>query len=405
MSQGQCPAAVPSSCGACDSCICSVPFPQVGHSMAAADDAERCSRRCCQSSSVTAVTAVQTIRGHYRWEIQGFDKIQLNLNEDRITSDVFEVGDESWHLTVFPNGEGRTFLSPPPNWVSVKLTQGCTKQFLGVEASLALHGARDGSVQTFGMTGRYPTWEAAFEDAGYMDDKLEPHVAFVLSLTIHTGLRTSSTSSQRPPVTVPPSDLTSDLGRLLDSAEGFDVELRVSGGGPGAVRAHRVVLGMRSPVLRAMFAHPMREASSGVVEMGDVRLAVVRMFVRYLYTDELDADLSEHAQELLELSHQYQIPRLKALCEVHLCDALRVDTAASVFVAADTHGAQQLRARCAAFITEHLRAVQATDGWKEVLRQPDLLEDLLLASHGLKRTLAEDEEPGTGSGGGKRLRH
>jgi len=74
--------------------------------------------------------------------------------------------------------------------------------------------------------------------------------------------------------------------RLLEDDKFHDVTFKLDG---GEACAHRSVLAAASPAFAGMFAVPMREKTSGVVDLQDVKVTPFRVFLRMLYTGHVDA--------------------------------------------------------------------------------------------------------------------
>jgi len=72
---------------------------------------------------------------------------------------------------------------------------------------------------------------------------------------------------------------------LHDDQQFKDVTFKL---GDGEVRAHRCVLAAASPAFAGMFTSPLRESSSGVVELPDCKDRAMRVVLRILYTGHVD---------------------------------------------------------------------------------------------------------------------
>ena len=79
-----------------------------------------------------------------------------------------------------------------------------------------------------------------------------------------------------------------DLNDKLFGDEQFkDVRFRVRGG--GEVAAHKSVLGTASPVFAKMFGAPMQEKHSGIVQVEDIAMNTMQVFLRLVYTGHVNA--------------------------------------------------------------------------------------------------------------------
>jgi len=79
-------------------------------------------------------------------------------------------------------------------------------------------------------------------------------------------------------------------------------------------------------------------------------------------------------QNVLAVSHKYQVPRLQLWCEQQLCDRISKKQVCSILCQAHLYEAKQLENACLTFIKENMEAVVATPGfgslsgkWPEVM--------------------------------------
>ena len=176
--------------------------------------------------------------------------------------------------------------------------------------------------------------------------------------------------------------LADDLRMLLSSGVGADVALVCDDGGE-SLRAHSAVLSACSPVLAALLRNSSTQAGASTLRVGDdVTLHTLRQLLQFLYTDDLPAPPSrEEATHLLNMADQYDVPRLFALCQRTLCDALTVDNAADTLLLAEPfEDAELLKGAALRFVADNARAVLATPGWVRLLSSrlgPQLNSDVL----------------------------
>ena len=118
------------------------------------------------------------------------------------------------------------------------------------------------------------------------------------------------------PVDVPPSDMGSHLGRLLDCADGSDVSFVVDG---ARFPAHRAVLAARSPVFKAQLLGPTAKARASSVTVPDMAPATFRAMLRFVYTDSVSPSMAglgadektELCERLLVTAVRYDVEGLK----------------------------------------------------------------------------------------------
>ena len=155
------------------------------------------------------------------------------------------------------------------------------------------------------------------------------------------------------------------------------------------IPAHRLILSMRSPVFRTMFANGMAEALTNEVRIQDFDAAAVKEFVGFLYTDQCEVD--KHAEQLLSMACMYEVPDLKALCENHLSSTLTVDNAVRMQYLSELYSAEHLGVNALRYITDHAKEVvraRLSTGIQlvQVDLSPELSQTLLHALVGVPST-------------------
>lgn len=178
-----------------------------------------------------------------------------------------------------------------------------------------------------------------------------------------------------------------DLGELLRKGTGSDVTLVVSG---ESFAAHKAILASRSPVFMAQFFGHMKEARLQRVEIKDMKAAVFRAMLNFIYTDTVPELEQQEGGiiiplHLLAAADMYGLDRLKSMCEDKLCDDTSMETAATALVLAEQHGCSKLKARCIELMAANIDEVMETEGYKHVMvSSPMVMNDLLRALRGRK---------------------
>ncbi|CAM0949071.1 unnamed protein product [Alopecurus aequalis] len=184
---------------------------------------------------------------------------------------------------------------------------------------------------------------------------------------------------------VPPSDIGSDLGRLLDTEEGTDVSFVIDG---EMLRAHRAVLAARSPVFRAELFGSMAEATMPSITLHDITPATFKVMLRFIYTDELfsredellvDSTSVEMFQNLLAAADRYALDRMKLMCAQTLWDKVTVDTVATILACAETYNCPDLKNKCFKFFVSDINFKKAvfTDGFAMLVQKfPSITAEL-----------------------------
>jgi speckle-type POZ protein len=184
-------------------------------------------------------------------------------------------------------------------------------------------------------------------------------------------------------VQMPPSNLSDNLGKLLETGEEADVIFKVKG---EVFIAHKIVLAMRSPVFKAQLYGPMRDKTSRKITVKDMQPAVFKALLHFIYTDSLpsmedldDDENEEMVKHLLVAADRYAIERLKLICEGILCKSLEVQSVATMLALADQHQCSRLKDACVEFVASSNRMddVVATQGYAHLKRScPAVLLDI-----------------------------
>ncbi len=204
-------------------------------------------------------------------------------------------------------------------------------------------------------------------------------------LTVKVTLRLNAFEERASSIPLPARALGADFGALLESGHNTDVTLVC---GSERLEAHALVLAARSPVFKAQLAEgPLRADADAVLVPPEITPHTLRRLLCFLYTDELQPASPEEATHLLNAADHYDAPRLFAICERTLSDALSVENAATTLTLADQHSAKMLKNAALRFVAANTLAVMATPGWAQLLvARPLLMADAM-------HTMAAGEPP------------
>mmetsp|Transcript_26845 Transcript_26845/g.67519 ORF Transcript_26845/g.67519 Transcript_26845/m.67519 type:complete len:540 (-) Transcript_26845:1476-3095(-) len=184
-------------------------------------------------------------------------------------------------------------------------------------------------------------------------------------------------------ISVPPPMLGRNLAELLDSQEGADVIFKVEN---QIFKGHRIILTTRSRVFKALLSSGMREDEEGEVVIHDVRAPVFKTLLHFVYADALP---EEHeglnlevamAQHLLVAADQYELSRLRCICEQRLCETVDEVTVATTLTLAEQNHAAELKRVCLEFISssDKLAEVMASEGFQHMVKScPHLQVEIL----------------------------
>jgi speckle-type POZ protein len=203
-------------------------------------------------------------------------------------------------------------------------------------------------------------------------------------------------------VAAPPSpSITRSLLHLLETGQGSDVTFHL----PGSeliIKAHKIVLAMRSPVFKAKFFGNTKDSIQHQFKVDDMSATVLAAMLHFLYTDDLPLptdDMSyEDTYQLLVAADLYDLERLRAACEKKLSEGVDdVATAMSMLILVNgRHSCRQLEDVCVAYIAsdpEAWKAAMATEAYMELKKtRPSVLNNILekVTTHRLRTPTAED---------------
>ncbi|CAH0700548.1 unnamed protein product [Spodoptera exigua] len=113
--------------------------------------------------------------------------------------------------------------------------------------------------------------------------------------------------------------------KLLVSYEWSDCTFSVAG---QKFKAHKLILGISSPVFEAMFYGPL--SSDDDIQITDIHPDIFQLILNYIYTDKVEISSIEHAFELLYASRKYLLEHLTELCIAHIKDNISVDNVVEI---------------------------------------------------------------------------
>ena len=149
-------------------------------------------------------------------------------------------------------------------------------------------------------------------------------------------------------------------GLKLGSSDG-DVCFKIGPNLENSIRAHRLVLGFRSPVLRKMlFDVEMEEKICGEIHLPGVSCSALKAFLECLYSHNDDEPLDhlnlnvEQSFEVLKLAHMYQVLDLVEFCISdiisHPNSDFTLQQAVDMYILGDLYEIQDLKYRCMQWI-------------------------------------------------------
>nr|XP_023920016.1 BTB/POZ and MATH domain-containing protein 3 isoform X1 [Quercus suber]POF00716.1 btb/poz and math domain-containing protein 3 [Quercus suber] len=340
-----------------------------------------------------------TVNGTHRFTVQGYSLAKGMGVGKYIMSDTFTVGGYDWAIYFYPDGK-----NPEDNSMYVSVFIALASDGTDVRALFELsmvdqsgngnnkvHSHFQRALESGPYTLKYrgSMWgykrfyrRNLLEASDYLkDDCLVMYckVGVVRNHLECPKLRT---------ISVPLSDMGQGFKDLLDSEVGCDIVFQV---GNELFKAHKLILAARSPVFRAQFFGLVGNPNIDKVVVKDIDPFIFKAMLLFIYTDKLpDVDEVESTvtmcsstvmvQHLLAAADLYNLDRLKLLCESELCNAINIDTVATILALAEQHHCPQLKDICLKFTANpaNLGAVMKSEAFGHLEEScPSLLSELL----------------------------
>mmetsp|Transcript_17974 Transcript_17974/g.35145 ORF Transcript_17974/g.35145 Transcript_17974/m.35145 type:complete len:365 (-) Transcript_17974:129-1223(-) len=265
--------------------------------------------------------------------------------------------------------------------VSVVATLCCADQKQSVTARSNSSDAFGARILLFSMAHSTPM-ASAIKQYDSFTVNLKITTISAMGITVETKLESGKTSSDCPL-------LADQLHQAFKSGDLTDIVLKSDDG--DSFPAHRQILALRSPVLRAMFYGHMQEAQSGTASV-KASSAGLAQLLRCIYTDDIDKDLVDGvASELIELGTLYEVPRLTSLVKDWMVHTLSIDNAADRLCLAMRFSLDDLKTACVHIVKRNLGAVMDTKGWMQIANDKDAMG--MLMTNEKKRPSEADISP------------
>jgi len=212
----------------------------------------------------------------------------------------------------------------------------------------------------------------------------------------------------KPSIAVPPTPISSKLLSLFDKERCTDITFKVK---EELIKAHSQVLAAHSEVFERQFFGGLEESVSKEAVIEDVEPKIFRAFLKVLYTDDMDhlqdtiteclksnsssestgstgnapsVTMVSALQDLLALSHKYQVEHLLAWCQHQLCMHITEEGVCSVLCQAHLCEAQHLEAKCLSYIKEHMSKIASTKEFARLTTEwPELILKISLHAAGV----------------------
>lgn len=164
--------------------------------------------------------------------------------------------------------------------------------------------------------------------------------------------------------------LASDVNNLLNFPDSTDV--LIEGNDGVKIRAHRLILSIRSKVFRAMFEHDTKEKAENKIQVKDIEGSVLKEMINFIYSDKVE-NIEEYAHVLLIAADKYDLIRLKRLCEMYLAKNIDLENSCNILMLADMFNCNELKEKVLEFIVAHPKQIITSNSWEKLSETRPLL--------------------------------
>jgi len=169
------------------------------------------------------------------------------------------------------------------------------------------------------------------------------------------------------------TQLVNDVASLFLSKDHSDVIITC---GDKVYDCHKTILTSRSQVMKTMLESNMKEKITGDIEIKNMDHEVLEDLLKYIYSG-FAPNIEEHTLELLAAADQYQIEKLKELCEMKLCSRLDISNCIEFLILGDMHSAPKLKAASLEYVSRNLQKMKPSEWKQSFLAHPALMAEVM----------------------------
>lgn len=245
---------------------------------------------------------METVNGSHEFKITGYSLSKGLGNGKYIASNTFMVGGYLWAIYFYPDGKSADDNGSYVSMFIALASEGTDVRALFELTLLDQSGRERHKVHThFGRTLESGPYTLKFRGSMWGYKRFYKRTSLETSdylkndcLLIRCTVGVVRTHTEGPKlyrIPLPPSDMGKQLGQLLETKKGTDVNFEVDG---EIFAAHKLVLAARSPVFMAQLFGPMKESNTECVKVEDIEAPVFKALLHFIYWDDLP-DMQELA--------------------------------------------------------------------------------------------------------------
>ncbi|CAB3408698.1 unnamed protein product [Caenorhabditis bovis] len=346
------------------------------------------------------VTTVDPVILTQRWTISNFDSlIKLSQPGSCLRSTVFRddaIPDACWQLCLYPGGKREENANNVSLFLKMSATSPSKEVILKAEYRFYFLDDKEepkfSNVNIGEFHAKPPkgghSWGLRNIPTQKVQNSIRSDKSLVISCQIELIPDVSKVPCRRVPMvptvkmpinSLPTSWVESEL-RMLESAEGYDMEIEAGIDECEKFYVHSFKLSAHSDVFRRMFTHSdILETSEKRLRISDFTPTAVRAMLQFMYGGVIRMDLEiEDTMEVMQIAEKYQIESLKRTCEQYLLDRLVVSNVLDCLAQGDTFQSVILTEACMEYIVHHRHKVMSMPAWKAFLQaKPSLGNEVL----------------------------
>ncbi|CRK99764.1 CLUMA_CG013079, isoform A [Clunio marinus] len=148
-------------------------------------------------------------------------------------------------------------------------------------------------------------------------------------------------------------------------------------------KVHKNVLTMQSSVFTSIFEDKMKDRPSDEIQMKNINSEVVKTFLKFFYTDEIEKEENLNLLELFSLAAKLKVETLVSIIEDMIIDDLNDDNAIEIFELACRFNYDGMKTSAFEFI-QSMFDEPLKD---ELMNQPEVLKELVEAKRKINSIL------------------
>lgn len=151
-----------------------------------------------------------------------------------------------------------------------------------------------------------------------------------------------------------------------------DLEVTV---GESTIKCHKPMLGVNSPVFKAMFETSMAEKNNNKLDIEDIDEKTFLIFLRHLYAPDKKIMLKELSVELLYTANKYMVSSLIEVFNDYSEEFVNEENAIECILVA-TQNETTWRKKLLEFAASNYKLIRNRDNFKLLKKEVDFMSDL-----------------------------